>query len=53
MMKAILYEHALKKKPEEALQALRDEVNKAIKISIWDPVYLKELTQEQKNSSYL
>jgi hypothetical protein len=48
MLKAILYERALKKKPAEAKQALLDEVQKALKIDIWEPVFMTQLTAEQK-----
>ena len=47
-LKAILYERALKKKPEEAKQALLDEVVKALKIDIWEPVFMTDLTMEQR-----
>ncbi len=48
MLKAILYECALKKKPAEAKQALLDEVQKALKIDIWEPVFMTQLTVGQK-----
>jgi hypothetical protein len=38
----------LKKKPAEAKQALLDEVQKALKIDIWEPVFMTQLTVEQK-----
>jgi len=48
MGKALLFQKAVVDKPEEAMQALREEVIKAIKINIWHPVHLKDLTEEQK-----
>jgi hypothetical protein len=48
MLKAILYERALKKKPAEAKQALLDEVQKALKIDIWEPVFMTQMTPEQQ-----
>jgi hypothetical protein len=40
MMKAMLFQHAMSAKPEEAMKALKEEVMKAVKIYIWDPVFL-------------
>ena len=48
MMKAMLFQHAVSAKPEEAMKALKEEVRKAIKIDIWDPVFLHDLTEEEK-----
>jgi hypothetical protein len=44
-MKALLFQKALKLKPEEAMKALREEVLKTIKLDIWEPVHLKPLNQ--------
>jgi hypothetical protein len=35
-------------KPEEAMKALREEVLKAVKIGIWEPIHVKSLTEEQQ-----
>ncbi len=43
-MKALLFQKALKLKPEEAMKALREEVSKTIKLDIWEPVHLESLT---------
>ena len=48
MMKAMMFQHAVSAKPEEAMKALKEEVRKAIKIDIWDPVFLHALTEEEK-----
>ena len=48
MMKALLFQKAVKEKPEEAMKALREEVKKAIKINIWKPVHRAQLSDEQK-----
>jgi hypothetical protein len=48
MMKAMLFQHAVSAKPEEAMKALKEEVRKAIKIDILDPVFLHDLTEEEK-----
>ena len=48
MMKALLFQKAVKEKPEEATKALREEVTKAIKIKIWEPVHLNSLSEEEK-----
>jgi len=48
MMKALLFQKAVKEKPEEAMKALREEVKKAIKIDIWKPVHRAQLSDEQK-----
>ncbi len=39
MMKAMLFQHAASAKPEEATKALKEEVRKAVKFDIWDPVF--------------
>jgi hypothetical protein len=44
-MKALLFQKALKLKPEEAMKALREEVLKTIKLDIWEPVHLKPLNR--------
>ncbi len=48
MGKALLFQKAMVDKPEEAMKALRKEVIKAVKIGIWHPVHLRDLTEEQK-----
>jgi len=48
MGKALLFQKAVVDKPKEAMQALREEVIKAIKSNIWHPVHIKDLTEEQK-----
>jgi hypothetical protein len=45
--KAFLFQKALKRKPEEAIKALR-EVTKAIKIDIWEPVHPDNMTIKEK-----
>jgi hypothetical protein len=35
-------------KPEEAMKALREEVLKAVKIGIWEPIHVKSLSEEQQ-----
>lgn len=46
--KTLLFQKAMKTKPEEAMKAIREEVIKAIKIIIWHPVHLSNLTDEEK-----
>jgi hypothetical protein len=48
MGKALLFQKAVVDKPEEAILVLREEDIKAIKINIWHPVHIKDLTEEQK-----
>jgi hypothetical protein len=48
MGQALIFQKAVVDKPDEVMQALREEVIKAIKIIIWHPVHLKDLTEEQK-----
>jgi hypothetical protein len=48
MMKAMLFQHAVSAKPEEAMKALKEEVRKAVNIDIWEPVFLHDLTNEEK-----
>ena len=48
MMKAMLFQHALNKRPDDAMNALRDEVQKALKIDIWKPVFLNDLKEDDK-----
>ncbi len=48
MNKALLFQKAVTNKPEEAMQALREEVINAIKIGIWHPVNLQDLTEDQQ-----
>jgi hypothetical protein len=48
MMKALLFQKAVKEKPEEAMKALREEVMKAIKIKIWEPVHLNSLSAGER-----
>jgi hypothetical protein len=38
-MKAMLFQNALKQHPKEAMEALREEVQKALKINIWTPYF--------------
>lgn len=47
-MKALLFQQALEQKLEEAMTALREEVIKAIKIDIWDPVHPEEMSDEEQ-----
>jgi hypothetical protein len=47
-MKAQLFQCALKEKPAEAMQMLREEVQKALKINLWKPIHLNDLTREEK-----
>ncbi len=46
-MKALLFQ-AMQEKPVEAMRALREEVIKAIKIDIWDPVHPKDMLAEER-----
>jgi len=49
MKKALLFQKAMNTRPVEAMKALREEVVKAIKINIWHPVHMSDLsTEEQK-----
>jgi hypothetical protein len=48
MKKALLFQKAVLTKPEEAMKALKEEVAKALKINIWHPVHLDDLSQEQR-----
>ena len=47
-MKAMLFQHALKQRPDEAMKALREEVQKALKINIWKPIHWEQLSEEEK-----
>lgn len=46
--KTLLFQKAMKTKPEEAMKAIREEVLKVIKIITWHPVHLSNLTDEEK-----
>ena len=48
MMKAMLFQHAMNQRPDEAMKALREEVQKALKINIWKPKHWNDLTKEEK-----
>jgi hypothetical protein len=48
MMKAMLFQHAMRVRPDEAMDALRDEVKKALKIDIWKPVHMDDLSEEER-----
>jgi hypothetical protein len=48
MMKVLLFQKAVSQRPEEAMMALTEEVTKAVKIDIWEPVHLSDLTDEEK-----
>ena len=48
MSKALLFQKAMVSKPEKAMKALREEVIKAIKINIWHPVHLENLSEEEQ-----
>jgi hypothetical protein len=47
MQKALLFQNAMKSRPDEAMKALREEVIKAMKINIWHPVH-KDLSEEER-----
>jgi hypothetical protein len=47
-MKALLFQKALKLKPDEAMKALREEVEKTVKINIWEPVHHEDLSAEEQ-----
>jgi hypothetical protein len=47
-MKALLFQKAMQEKPLEAMKALREEVIKAIKIDIWDPVHPEDMSAEER-----
>jgi hypothetical protein len=48
MKKALLFQEVVLKKHEEAMKALREEVEKALKINIWHPVHLNDLWHGQQ-----
>jgi hypothetical protein len=48
MQKALLFQNAMKSRPDEAMKALRKEVIKAMKINIWHPVHYKDLSEEER-----
>jgi hypothetical protein len=48
MKKALLFQKAVLTKPEEAMKALREEVAKAVKINMWHPVHLANLSKDQQ-----
>ena len=48
MQKALLFQNAMKSRPDEAMKALREEVIKAMKINIWHPVHYKDLSEEER-----
>jgi hypothetical protein len=47
-VKALLFQKAMQQKPVEAMRALREEVIKAMKIDIWDPVHPKDMSAEER-----
>jgi hypothetical protein len=47
-MKALLFQKALEQKPEEAMKALREEVKMSVKIDIWDPIHLEDMSEEER-----
>jgi hypothetical protein len=47
-MKALLFQKAMEEKPEAAMNALREEVLKAIRIDIWEPVHPESMSIEEK-----
>ena len=47
MMKAMLFQHALNKRPDDAMNALCDEVQKALNVDIWKPVFLNDLNEDE------
>ncbi len=47
-MKALLLQKALRLKPDEAMKALREEVEKTVKIDIWEPVHLESLSAKNE-----
>ncbi len=47
-MKALLFQKAMKEKPEEAIKVLREEVKKAIKINNWKKVHRAQVRDKQK-----
>jgi hypothetical protein len=51
-MKAMLFQHAMNDKLEAAMQALREEVQKALKINIWRPVHGDDWTWKKRNLLY-
>ncbi len=48
VMKALLFQKAMEWKPEEAMKALREEVLKAVKIDVWEPVHPESLSDEEQ-----
>lgn len=53
MEKALLFQKAMKMNPEEVMKARREEVIKAIKINIWHPVHLNDLSDKEKEINIL
>jgi hypothetical protein len=47
MMKALLFQKAMESRPEEAKKALHEEVMKALKIDVWEPVHMTDMTKEE------
>ncbi len=39
----------MKSRPEEAKKALREEVMKALKIDVWEPVHMNDMMKEEQN----
>jgi len=48
MQKALLFQNAMKSRPNVAMKALREEGIKAVKINIWHPVHYKDLFEEER-----
>jgi hypothetical protein len=48
MKKALLFQKAMNTRPEEVMKALREEVVKALKINIWHPVHMSDLSAEEQ-----
>ncbi len=45
-MKALLFQKAVEQKPKEVMRALKEEVLKAVKIDIWEPIHPREMSEE-------
>lgn len=43
-----MFQKAVESRPKEAMDVLREEVIKAVKIDVWDVVHLKNMTHEER-----
>ncbi len=45
MRKVLLFQKAVKKHHKDAIEALREEVMKVVKMDMWDPLPLPDMSQ--------